>query len=137
MKINAYVQFGGRGAEAVAFYQEHLGASAIQFMPFRGTPGGEAAPEEWQDKIMHVSMTIGDSILMGSDGMPGQPQTGMQGCELALSVDSAAQAERIFTALSQDGTVAVPLAPSFFCERFGMVVDQFGVSWMIIYEART
>jgi PhnB protein len=93
-------------------------------------------PEEWQDKIMHVAMTVGDSILMGSDGMPGQPQTGMQACSLALSADSNAQAERIFAALSQGGTVEMPLAPSFFAERFGMVVDQFGASWMIIHGAR-
>ena len=134
MKIDAYVIFGGRAAEAVAFYQEHLGASAIQAMPFRGTPGGEAAPEEWQDKILHVTMTIGTSVLMGSDGMPRQDFPGMQACSLALSVDSTAQAERIFAALARDGAVEVPLAPSFFAERFGMVTDQFGVSWMIIHE---
>ncbi|WP_332877575.1 VOC family protein [Massilia sp. S19_KUP03_FR1] len=84
---------------------------------------------------MHVAMAIGDSVLMGSDGMPGQPLTGMQACSLALSVDSNAQAERIFAALAQDGTVEMPLAPSFFAERFGMVVDQFGASWMVIREA--
>ena len=135
MKIDAYVIFGGRAAEAVAFYQEHLGASAIQAMPFRGTPGAEHAPEEWQDKILHVSMTIGNSVLMGSDGMPRKDFPGMQACSLALSVDSAAQAERVFGALAQDGAIEVPLAPSFFAERFGMVTDQFGVSWMIIHEA--
>jgi len=135
MKVDAYVIFGGRAAEAVAFYQEHLGASAIQAMPFRGTPGGAAAPEEWQDKILHVSMTIGNSVLMGSDGMPhGGDFPGMQACSLALSVDSTAQAERIFAALAQNGAIEVPLGPSFFAERFGMVTDQFGVSWMIIHE---
>ncbi len=134
MKIDAYVQFGGRAAEAVAFYGEHLGATVMRAMPFRGTPGCEMVPEAWQDKIMHVAMTVGDSVLMGSDGMPGQPATGMQACSLALSADSNAQAERIFAALSQGGTVQMPLAPSFFAERFGMVVDQFGASWMIIHE---
>lgn len=135
MKLDAYVQFGGRAAEAVAFYQEHLGASAVQAMPFRGSPGCETVPEEWQDKIMHVAMTIGDSVLMGSDGRPGQPLTGMQACSLALSVDSTAQAERIFAALARDGTVEMPLGPSFFAEHFGMVVDQFGVSWMLVHGA--
>jgi PhnB protein len=135
MKIDAYVQFGGRAAEAVAFYQEHLGATVMRAMPFRGTPGCEMVPEAWQDKIMHVAIAIGDSVLMGSDGMPGQPLTGMQACSLALSVDSNAQAERIFAALSRGGTVDMALAPSFFAERFGMVVDQFGASWMVIHEA--
>jgi PhnB protein len=135
MKIDAYVIFGGRAAEAVAFYREHLGASAIQAMPFRGAPGAEHTPEEWQDKLLHVSMMIGNSVLMGSDGMPRQDFPGMQACSLALSADSTAQAERIFGALAQDGAIEVPLAPSFFAERFGMVTDQFGVSWMIIQEA--
>lgn len=135
MKIDAYVQFGGRAAEAVAFYQEHLGATVMRAMPFRGTPVGEMVPEAWQDKIMHVAMAIGDAVLMGSDGMPGQPVTGMQACSLALSVDNNAQAERIFAALSRGGTVDMALAPSFFAERFGMVVDQFGTSWMVIHEA--
>lgn len=135
MKLDAYVIFGGRAAEAVAFYQEHLGASAIQAMPFRGTPGGDAAPEDWQDKLLHFSMTIGNSVLMGSDGMPRQDFQGMQACSLALSVDSTTQAERIFAALARDGAIEVPLAPSFFAERFGMVTDQFGVSWMIIHES--
>jgi len=135
MKIDPYVIFGGRAAEAVAFYQEHLGASAIQAMPFRGTPGCDAAPEAWQDKILHVSMTIGNSVLMGSDGMPRDDFPGMQACSLALSVDSTAQAERIFAALARDGAIEVPLGPSFFADRFGMVTDQFGVSWMIVHEA--
>lgn len=133
MKIHAYVQFGGRGAEAIAFYQEHLGASATEASTFGGSPAAAMAPAEWQDKFLHVALTIGDTVLMGSDGMPGQPVTGMQGCSLALSTDSVAQAERIFGALAQGGTVTMPLGPSFFAERFGMVTDQFGVSWMIVY----
>lgn len=135
MKIDAYVQFGGRAAEAVRFYQEHLGATAVQMMPFRGTPGADMAPPDWLDKIMHVSMRIGDSVLMGSDGMPGQPFDGMLGCALALSLDTSTQAERVFGALAQGGVVTMPLAPSFFAERFGMLVDQFGVAWMIVHEA--
>lgn len=135
MKIDAYVQFGGRAAEAVAFYQEHLGATAVQAMPFRGSPAGGMVPDEWQDKVMHVAMTIGDSVLMGSDGMPGQSAAGMQACSLALTTDSAAQAERIFAALAEGGEVRMPLGPSFFAAQFGVVVDQFGASWMIVHGA--
>jgi PhnB protein len=113
MKVDAYVQFGGRAAEAVTFYGEHLGATVIQAMPFRGSPASAMAPEAWQDKILHLSLQVGNSLLLGSDGMPGQTFNGMQGCALALSVDSVGQAERIFAALAQDGTVSMPLAPSF------------------------
>lgn len=137
MKVNAYVNFGGRAADAIAFYQEHLGASGLEAMQFRGSPAAAMAPEEWQDKFLHLSMTIGDSVLMGSDGMPGEPATGMQGCSLALSTDSAAQAERIFSALAQGGAVRMPIGPSFFAERFGMVTDQFGASWMVVYGSQS
>lgn len=137
MKINAYVQFGGRADEAVALYREHLGATVIQAINFRGSPGCDMVPEDWQDKVMHVAMTVGDSVLMGSDGMPGQPMTGMQASSLALTVDSAAQAERIFAALARGGRIEMPLGPSFFANLFGMVVDQFGASWMVIHEAQS
>jgi PhnB protein len=137
MKIDAYVQFGGRAAEAVAFYQEHLGASAVQALPFRGSPAAAMASEAWQDKLMHFSITIGNSVLLGSDGMSGQPSSGMQGCSLALHADSADQAERVFKALAQGGSVTMPLSPSFFAERFGIVTDQFGVSWMIVYGSQS
>lgn len=131
MKIEAYVQFGGRAAEAIAFYQEHLGATAVQAMPFRGSPAAAMAPEAWQDKLLHFAITVGDSILMGTDGMGGQAFSGMQGCSLALSTDSTDQAERVFKVLAQGGSVTMPIGPSFFAERFGIVTDQFGVSWMV------
>jgi PhnB protein len=136
MKVYPYIQFSGRCAEAFAFYQQHLGATDIVTMPYRGSPAEEMAPPEWRDKIMHGSLRIGDSILMGSDGPANAPSTGMQGCSLTISVDTAEAAERTFAALAQEGTVRMALAPSFFAQRFGMLTDRFGVNWMVICEAR-
>jgi PhnB protein len=135
MKINPYIQFGGRCAEAFAFYQQQLGATQVQLWPFRGSPAEQMAPPEWRDKVMHASLTIEGNTLMGSDGMPGQPYEGMKGCSLALHVDTEAEAERYFGALSQGGKVTMALEPSFFARKFGMVTDQFGVAWMVVCEA--
>lgn len=134
MNLHAYIQFGGKCAEAFAYYEEQLGATNKVLMPFAGSPGAEMAPPEWRDKIMHGSLSIGPATVMGSDGMPGGGSGGMQNCSLALSLDSPEQARRVFDALADGGQVGMPLAPSFFAEAFGMVVDRFGVSWMIICE---
>jgi PhnB protein len=136
MIVNPYVQFGGRCAEAFQYYQQHLGASDPMLMPYRGSPAEEMAPPEWRDKVMHGSIKLGNITLMGTDGRPGEPGQGMQGCSLALSLDSPDEAERRFDALARDGMVTMPLAPTFFAQRFGMVTDQFGVAWMVICEAK-
>jgi PhnB protein len=135
MNLNPYVQFGGRCAQAFDYYRQHLDATDVVLMPFRGSPAEEMVPPEWRDKAMHGSLSIGAAVLMGSDGMPGQPLQAMQGCALALSTDTPDDAERIFNALAQGGQVTMPIAPSFFAARFGMLTDQFGVAWMVICEA--
>jgi PhnB protein len=136
MNVYPYIQFGGRCAEAFAYYQQHLGATDPVTMPYRGSPAEEMAPPEWRDKVMHGSLRIGNATLMGSDAPANGPSSGMQGCSLTLGVDTPEAAERSFGALAQGGKVTMPLAPSFFAQRFGMLTDQFGVNWMVICEAR-
>ncbi|MFL6673008.1 MAG: VOC family protein [Massilia sp.] len=134
MIVNPYVQFGGRCTDAFRYYEEHLGATDLMLMPYRGSPGEAMAPPEWRDKIMHGSLKLGNITLMGSDGRHGEPLAPMQRCALSLAVDTPAEAERIFEALARDGKVSMALGPSFFAQRFGMVMDQFGVAWMVICE---
>ena len=134
MIVEPYVMFGGKCAQAFAYYQEHLGATDPMIMPFRGTPAEAGAPPDWLDKAMHASIKFGSHTVMGSDGMPGQPPTPMQGCSLTISIDSDAEAERIFKALSDGGKVTMPMEQTFFASRFGSVTDRFGVSWMVIHE---
>jgi PhnB protein len=132
MNVNPYVQFGGRCAEAFEYYKEHLGASEAALMTFRGSPAEDSTPPEWRDKVMHAALKLGDSLLMGSDGMGNEPHTAMQGCALTLSVDQPEQAERMFAALAAGGRVTMPMSATFFADKFGMVTDQFGVPWMVI-----
>jgi PhnB protein len=134
MNVHPYVQFGGRCAEAFAYYQAHLGGTDVTTMPYRGSPAEEMAPPEWRDKVMHGSIKIGEATLMGSDAQPNAAPSGMQGCSLTLAVDTTEQAERMFAALAQGGTVKMAMAPSFFAARFGIVTDQFGVAWMVICD---
>jgi PhnB protein len=83
---------------------------------------------------MHAAIRIGDTVLLASDGNSlGKPQ--FQGVSLSFTVDSAAQAEKVFGALADGGKVTMPLATTFFAKRFGQVTDRFGLSWMILLPA--
>ena len=134
MNLNPYLTFGGNCAQAFSFYKEQLGGQNLSLMPYRGSPMEDQAPEQWRDKIMHASLQIGSAILMGSDGAPSQPYEGIKGCAMTLSVGSDAEAERAFKALAQNGKVTMPLDATFWASRFGMLVDQFGVAWMVMCE---
>jgi PhnB protein len=98
-----------------------------------GTPAESQVPPEWRNKIMHVRMSVGDHILMGSDVPPGHQET-PKGFSVSLQVQEPADAERIFNGLAIRGEVRMPLAQTFWARRFGMLVDQFGIPWMINCE---
>ena len=134
MQINPYLTFGGNCAQAFAFYNEHLVGQNLSLMPYRGSPMEEHVPEQWHDKIMHGSLQLGATILMGSDGMPTPPHEGIKGCTITINVDSDAEAERVFNTLTQNGKITMPLAATFWASRFGMLTDQFGVPWMVMCE---
>jgi PhnB protein len=93
----------------------------------------EQGPPEWRNKIMHARLTVGDAVLMGSDSPPDHFEE-MKGFYVALNIEAPADAERIFHALAENGTVRMPLQETFWAARFGMLVDQFGVPWMINCE---
>ena len=135
MHINPYLNFGGRCAEAFAFYKQHLAPQNVTLMPYRGSPIEEKVPENWRDKIMHASLQIGPTVLMGSDSMPGHPYEGIKGCSITLNTSNDAEAERMFHALAQNGAITVPLERTFWSSKFGMLTDQFGVAWMVMSEA--
>jgi len=90
-------------------------------------------PEEWRKKIMHARMTVGDVVLMGSDAPPDHYQA-PQGFSLSIGTKDPAEAERIFNELAQNGKVQMPLQKTFWAVRFGMVVDRFGIPWMVNCE---
>lgn len=138
MKVQSYLMFDGRCEEALAFYAQALGAQTRMLMRVKDSPeppGGECAPEGGVpgDKILHAELSIGDTVVMASDGMcAGSPV--FQGISLALSVANEAEARSRFDALADGGTVVAPLTKTFFSPAFGMVNDRFGVSWLVVTD---
>lgn len=140
MQVQPYLSLEGRAEDAIAFYVQALGAQVEMMMRFSEAPpmpepAGCAMPEGAApppgDKIMHASLRIGESVLLLSDGLCQGPAT-FKGIALSLTVADAGEAERVFGALAEGGTVQMPLAPTFFSPGFGMVADRFGVGWMVV-----
>jgi PhnB protein len=134
MRANAYLNFNGTCEQAFRFYAEVTGASIDQMMSFANSPMADHMPPEARGMIVHASMRIGDTVLMASDA-PGDRYRKPQGFSVSLVVDTAAEAERIFSALSSGGEVSMPLQQTFFAARFGMLTDKFGIPWMINCES--
>lgn len=131
--INAYLTFDGHAAQAMRFYEQVLRGKLEVMMTMAQAPDGACAelPREAQDRIMHAALSFGGGMLMASDTMPGQAYEGMKGFGVALSLPSVAEAERVFAAFAEGGQVQMPLAPTFWAEIFGMVVDRFGTPWLV------
>ena len=135
MQIQPYLFFDGRTEEALEFYKSRLGASVEALLRFKDNPEPAHNPPNSDDKVMHACFRIGDTQVMASDGnCAGKPN--FQGFSLSIAAPSAAEAEKRFAALAEGGQVQMPLGKTFFAERFGMVADRFGVSWMVIVEKK-
>ncbi len=133
MQVQPYLFFEGRCEEALDFYRQALDAQVDMLMRFKESPEapppGAVAPGS-EDKVMHASFRVGDSTLMASDGGC-SGRSGFQGVTLSLNLADAAEAERRFAALADGGEVQMPFGATFWSPAFGMVVDRFGVSWMV------
>ena len=130
MKINPYLAFDGRCREAFEFYEKTLGGK-IQFMQTYGESQMAAhTPAETHNHVMHVTMQIGDQVLQGADAPSGQ-FTKPAGFCVALHFDEAAEGERVFNALAQNGTVQMPFQSTFWAKGFGMLIDQFNTPWIV------
>ncbi len=133
MRANAYLNFNGQCEKAFQFYAEATGAAIDRMVSFEDSPmAGQMAPEA-RKMIIHASMRIGDTVLMASDA-PGERYQKPQGFSVSLLVDTPAEAERVFTALSTGGEVRMALQQTFFAVRFGMLTDKFGIPWMVNCE---
>ncbi len=133
MEVNPYLLFNGNCAEAFKFYEEALGGKIETISTFGGSPAAEHAPPEWADKVLHASLSIGNTRLMGSDAPPGQ-YSQPQGISVALGLNDPAKGEQIFKALSENGTVQMPYQATFWAAGFGMCIDRFGIPWMVNVE---
>ena len=133
MQMNPYLSFKGECEAAFKFYERCLGAQPGAIFRYAGTPMAKHVPADWSEKIMHGSVTIGEQVLMAGDVAPDQYEE-PKGFSLSLQITSTADAERIFHEPAKDGRVVVPLAKTFWAARFGMVVDRFGIPWLINCE---
>ena len=137
MQVQPYLFLDGRCEEALEFYKKTLGAKVEMLMRFKDSPEPAQpgmVPPGAENKVMHSSFRIGDTVVMSSDGRcMGKPS--FQGFSLSITVPNEAEAKRVFAALGDGGQVQMPLAKTFFSPQFGMVADRFGVSWMVIVLA--
>ena len=133
MQLNPYLSFNGQCEAAFKFYEKCLGGKVVFTMTYGASPMAEQTPLNWRDKIMHTTFTLGDQVLSGADAPPGQYRK-PEGFCVALNLSDAAEADRIFTALAENGEVKMALQETFWAPRFGVLVDQFGTPWIINCE---
>lgn len=131
MRLNTFLNFGGNCEEAFRFYEQHLGGEITMMMRRAEQPDQPVTWPGWEESIQYAIMRIGETELMGSDVPPERFQP-MRSVYLSLTVDGAAEAERIWALLSDGGQVLMPMEETFFAVRFGQIRDRFGTSWMIL-----
>jgi len=133
MQVQPYLFFNGRCEEALEFYKKSLGAKVEMLMRNKESPEPPPPgmlPPGSENKVMHASFRIGDTVVMASDGRcSGQPS--FQGFSLSIDATDTASAKRIFDALVDGGSAQMPLTKTFWSPCFGMLTDRFGVAWMV------
>jgi PhnB protein len=130
MQLDVYVNYRGRCEEAFRFYEEHLGGT-ITGVVRHGEQPNPNIPADWKDKILHARIEIASTILMGADIPNAEP---MRSAYLSLSVDTEADAERIYRVLTDGGEVFMKMEKTPFANRFAMLRDRFGTSWMLLHQ---
>jgi PhnB protein len=130
-RFDIYLNYPGNCEAAFRFYEQHLGGKITGISRHGEQPGSNNLPAEWNGKILHARIEIGNTVLMGADIPSAEP---MRSAYLTLTVDSAEEAERLYALLSDGGQVFMKMEETFFASRFGMLRDRFGTSWMILCE---
>ncbi len=131
MHVQPYLDFAGRCDEALDFYKKAIGAKVGMLMRWKDSPDKTMCTPANADKVMHSQFQVGDTTVMASDGrLTGKPN--FQGIMLSISVDTEADADKLFNGLADGGQVQMPMGKTFFSPRFGMVADKFGVGWMVL-----
>ena len=130
MDVSPYLDFNGECEVAFTFYAECFGATLGPIFRYAGTPLADQVPANWQQKVMHASLMLGDRTVMGADAAPDRYEA-PKGFSLSVQLTDIAEAERIFRRLATKGTIRTPLERTFWAARFGVVLDQFGILWLI------
>ena len=133
MQMDPYLSFKGDCEAAFRLYERCLGGQLGAIFRYGGSPMAGDVPADWADKVMHGTLTLGNRVLMGGDVAPDRYEE-PRGFSLSLQIAGTAEAERVFYELAESGRILVPLAQTFWAARFGMVVDRFGIPWLINCE---
>jgi PhnB protein len=134
-KMNSYLNFNGNTEEAFNFYKSVFGGDFLTLMRYKDMPDAEKTPADELEKVMHVALSIGDNILMGTDVLKSMEPVNF-GTNSSISIDgeSEEEANQLFNKLSAGGKVVMPLEKMFWGALFGMITDKFGVQWMVNYD---
>lgn len=130
MNVNPYLSFNGQCREAFELYASCFEGSITFIVPWGETPAAETVPPDWQSKIIHATLLLGGQTLQGADAPPGQYEA-PKGFSLSLTAKDEAEAKRFFELLAEGGAIRMPVQQTFWAPAFGMLVDRFGIPWMI------
>jgi PhnB protein len=130
MRLDIYVNYPGHCEEAFRFYEQHLGGRITGLIRHAEQPNANA-PADWNDKVLHARMEIGTTVLMGADIPGAEP---MRSAYLTITFDGEADTERVYSLLADGGQVFMKMAQTPFANRFAMLRDRFGTSWMLLHQ---
>jgi PhnB protein len=133
MRLDVYVNYRGTCEQAFRFYEQHLGGRMTGMVRHEGQPSPGLA-DEWKGKVLHARIEIGATVLMGADIPQAEP---MRSAYLSLSLDREEDAERVYALLADGGEVFMKMEPTPFANRFAMLRDRFGTSWMLLHQPET
>jgi PhnB protein len=131
MQLHTYLNYGGNCEQAFRFYEEHLGGKITMLMRHGEQPNPQQAPKGWEHAVLHARMSLGGTELLGADIPPDRFQP-MRSAYLSLTVDTIAEAERLYALLTDGGQIFMKMEETFFAHRFAMLRDRFGTSWMLL-----
>lgn len=132
MRLDIYVNYRGTCEQAFRYYEQHLGGR-IAGINRHGEQPNPNIPADWKDKVLHAHLEIGSTALLGADVPTAEP---MRSAYLTLTIDSEPEAERIYAALADGAELFMPLQHTHFANRFAMLRDRFGTSWMLLQGSR-
>lgn len=133
MQLHTYLNYGGNCEQAFRFYEQHLGGKITMLMRHGEQPGATAVSPDWKDAVLHARITIGGTELLGADIPPDRFQP-IRSAYLSLTLGSNEEAESIYALLSDGGQIFMPMEETFFANRFAMLRDKFGTSWMLLHQ---
>ena len=128
MKLDLYLNYAGNCEEAFRFYEEHIGGRIGMMMRHEENPN-PGLPPDFGKKILHAQLELGGATLLGADIPGAEP---MRSAYATLTLDSVAEAERVYALLSEGGQIFMKMQEAFFAARFAMLRDRFGTSWMLL-----